>query len=238
MKKVLVASTIASALGGSFEVISSDISSGGIGLDNIKAKVSQSLRLFSQDTTLSAEYDRNQNRDGLHEATLSGSMKSIKYELTQSGDDTELKLEADTPDGTTVEAVGDYSAPLGYGLKTVTASRSTSFGDQAIDAELQHTLKSGESKLKLSTILGNGITAIANIANNAKGGGAEASYELEYEGTLTEGRTLSANLKIADGSGEVEYEDAATLASQDSTITATMPLGGSPKVTVKRSWSF
>jgi len=237
MKKVILASTVASAFAGSFEVVSSDISSGGIGLDNIKAKVSQSVKLFSQDTTLSAEYDRNENRDGLHETSLSGSMKSIKYELTQSGDGTELKLEADTPDGTTIEAVGDYSAPLGYGLKTVTASRSTSFGDQAVDAELQHTLKSGESKLKLSTILGNGITAIANIAN-AKGGGAEASYELEYEGTLTEGRTLSANMKVGDGSGEVEYEDAATLASQDSTITATMPLGGSPKVTVKRSWSF
>lgn len=237
MKKVLVVSSVASALAGQIEVVSSDISSRGIGLDNIKAKVSQSLRLFNQDTTLTAEYDRNANRDGLHETSLSGSVKKIKYEVTQSGDSTELKLEADTPGGMTVEAVGDYSAPLGYGLKTVTASRTTSFGDQAVEAEYEHSLKSGDSKLKLSTILGNGITAIANIAN-AKGGGAEASYELEYEGTLTEGRTLSANVKVADGSGEVEYEDSATLASQDSTITATMPLGGTPKVTVKRSWSF
>ena len=37
------------------------------------------------------------------------------------------------------------------------------------------------------------------------------------------------------GTGEVEYEDSATV---DATITATFPLGGSPKVQVSRKFGF
>ena len=53
--------------------------------------------------------------------------------------------------------------------------------------------------------------------------------------TLAEGRTLSAKVSPRDGTGEVEYEDSATI---DATIAATFPLGGAPKVTAKRAFSF
>ena len=42
-------------------------------------------------------------------------------------------------------------------------------------------------------------------------------------------------MKPQDGSGEIEYVDSATL---DGTITANIPLGGKPTVSVKRGFSF
>lgn len=228
MQKFIVASSIGAALAGSIELVSSDVRSGGIGIDNIKGKWSQKVSLFGNDATISGEYDRSKNKDSLHETTVSGSLKNVKYELT---DAKELKLEADA-NGLTLETSGN----LDDGLRTIGASGSTKLGGQDIDAELEHALGSGDSKLKLSTVLGNGFKAIANVAR-AKSGDASADYELEYEGTINEGRTVSATLK-PDGSGEMEYEDTTTLKGQDTTISASMEIGGAPKVSVKRSWNF
>jgi hypothetical protein len=70
---------------------------------------------------------------------------------------------------------------------------------------------------------------------STKGGDSKMSYEVEYDATLSDGRTLSASVSPADGTGEVEYEDSATL---DATVTAKFPLGGTPSVTIKRSFGF
>ena len=61
------------------------------------------------------------------------------------------------------------------------------------------------------------------------------SYEVEYDTQLTEGRTLSASVNPQDGSGEIEYVDNASI---DGTLTATIPLGGQPKLTLSRAFSF
>lgn len=68
-----------------------------------------------------------------------------------------------------------------------------------------------------------------------QGGSSDLTYELEYETTLDAGRTLSANVNPKAGTGEIEYEDSVTV---DGTLTATIPLGGTPKVTLKRAFSF
>jgi len=160
-------------------------------------------------------------------------------------------------------------------------------GKRDCDLEVSHDLTSSESKLKLSTVLGSGLTAIGSLTS--KGSASKLAYEVEYDTTLGEGRTLSATVSPADGmpthpchtratlalapssplcsvssllprplrnhpcaitlltlhpppptmpptgTGEIEYEDSATV---DATITATFPLGGSPKVQVSRKFGF
>ena len=70
----------------------------------------------------------------------------------------------------------------------------------------------------------------------AKDGVGSTAYEVGYDASLSEGRTISAKVQPADGTGEVEYEDSATVA--DATIKATFPLGGTPKVNIRRAFSF
>lgn len=61
------------------------------------------------------------------------------------------------------------------------------------------------------------------------------SYEVSYDTDLNAGRTLSATVNPEAGSGEIEYVDESTF---DGTLTANIPLGGSPSVTFKRSFGF
>jgi hypothetical protein len=144
------------------------------------------------------------------------------------------KLGTTTSDGTTLKAEGSVVGLKEFTLSKVSAARAVSLRDQDCDMELSHDLASTESKLKLSTVLGSGVKAIGQLTS--KGGSHEATYEVEYETNLSEGRTLSATVSPADGTGEVEYEDSATLG--DATLTAKFPLGGSPKLTVKRAFGF
>ena len=87
--------------------------------------------------------------------------------------------------------------------------------------------------MTLSSVLGSGLKAVGMLTS--KDGSGSASYEVSYDTTLSEGRTLSATVSPSDGTGEVEYEDSATLGA---TLNAKFPLGGSPLVTIKRSFGF
>jgi len=237
MKKALVLSCVGAGVSaGSVELVSGDLTNTR-GLDNIKGKWSQTLNVFGKESTLTGEYDRNENKNFLKTVSLSGAVDKIKYELTSKmGNQVDFNLETETNDGMTVELVGDVN-DMKIGINKVTASRSATIGGlgvtQDCDIELSHNLADSESKLKLSSALGSGIKAVGTLTSKA--GARTVSYNVEYDATLTEGRTLSASVNPADGSGEVEYEDSATL---DATITATVPLGGPPKVTMKRTFGF
>jgi len=237
MKKAFLVSTVGLAAGGSIEVISSDLSNRGSGkvVDNIKGSWSQTLKFLGKEATLDAAYDRNSKEGFLSEASLSGKCDDVSYSVkTTFEGDTELTLAADTKDGTSVEAVANNKD----GITKVTAARGTTFQGRDVDVEASHAPHSGESKLKLSSVLGHGVKAIATLtgASGAKGDyNTNQAYELEYEGSIGEGRTVSANVNPADGTGEVELVDSKTI---DATVTATLPLGGKPKLTVKRSWGF
>ena len=145
-----------------------------------------------------------------------------------------LTLETTTDDGTTVEAEGELaslsSAPK---FTKLTASRSATLRGTDCDLQLSHEVASSQSKLRLSTLLGSGVKAVGTIST--KGGTHDTSYEVEYDTQLTAGRKLSANVNAKDGSGEIEYVDSATL---DAEVTATIPLGGQPKLTLKRAFNF
>lgn len=233
--KVACLATLGAAAGGAIELSSNDLSQAGRSLDNIKAKWSQSLKVLGNDATLSAEYDREERKDFVKSATLAGVVDKVKYELTTKfGGATELSLETKTDDGTTVEAEGSLdtlsSVPR---FSKLSASRATSIRGNECDLEISHEVASSESKLKLSTLLGSGIKAVGTIST--KSGAHDTAYELEYDTVLTEGRNLHANVNPKDGSGEIEYVDTATM---DGELTATIPLGGSPKLTLKRAFKF
>jgi hypothetical protein len=230
MKKVLIGCVGVVAGSRNIELVTSDLSSGGRAIDNIKGKWSQTLKFLGKDATLDAEYDRNARKDFLSEATLTGKMDDVSYEVRTAFKDThEVTLTADTSDGTQVELVADNK----NGLTSLSANRGIKLQGRDCNVEVSHARQSSASKLKLSSVLGHGVSGSATWTVGNKLDTTET--ELEYETQLTEGRSLSANLNPKDGSGDIEYVDTKTI---DATITASMDLGGKPSLTVKRGWSF
>jgi len=231
-RKVILAAGVALASAGTIELVSSDLSGGSNRvIDNIKGRWSQTLKFLGKEATLEAAYDRSARDDFLESATLSGKADDVSYELkTSFGGDVELTASADTKDGTNVEVVANNRD----GITKVTAARDTKMFDREVAVEASHSPQDSGSKVKLSSVLGHGLTASGTV-NVAKGGARTTDYELEYDASLGEGRTVSATVNPANGAGEIEYEDTKTI---DATITASMDLGGKPKVTVKRAWGF
>jgi hypothetical protein len=212
------------------QLVTSDLSHGGRVIDNVKGRWTQTLKFLGAEANIDAEYDRKTREDFLSQATLSGKLDDVSYEVKTSFKDThELTLSADTKDGTNVEMVADNKA----GLTKLTASRGVKVQGKECNIEASHARQSAESKLKLSSLLGHGVSGSATWTVGSKPDAAE--YELEYETELTNGRSVSAKLNPKDGSGDITYEDSKTL---DATITASMDLGGKPKVTVQRAWAF
>jgi hypothetical protein len=232
MKKAFIAAVgIASVEARSVTLSSSDLTKGGRGLDNIEGEWSQKLNFLGNDATLTGNYDRNEREDFLSEASLSGAFDKVKYELRKKfGGQTSLSLETEASG-----AVLEVEANDADGLTSVTAKKGAKLGGQECDFEVSHDAKDNGSKIKLSSVLGGGVTA-SGIVSMDKSGDTSAATEVEYDASLGDGRSLHAEFNPNDGSGEVEYTDTATIAT--ATLTAKMPLGGKPSVSVKRSWSF
>jgi hypothetical protein len=230
MKKAVVYACVGlTAAERSIELVSSDLSAGGRALDNIKGRWSQTLKFLGKEATIDAEYDRNSRDDFLSEATLSGKLDDVSYQVkTQFGDSHELTLTTDTKDGTAIELVADNK----NGLTKVSANRGVKIQGQDCTAEVSHARQSSTSKLKLSSVLGHGVSGSAEWK---LGGKVEPEVEIEYASDISDGRSVAATLKPKEGTGDIEYVDSKTL---DATITASMDLGGKPKLTVKRGWSF
>lgn len=238
MKAVILSTAISGALGGSVEIVSSDLTSGGRTVENIKGLWGQAFKIFGRDLQVDASYDRAERSSFLKDATLRGSCSKIGYELTTRFEGpTDVKFDTTTDDGTAVEVSGsiDNDGPFVTGgrISKVKASRAASLRGQDCDLELSHDVGASESKLKLSTALGSGVKAIGSLVSAS--GTSSTSYEFEYDTTLGEGRKLTAKVSPADGSGEIEYVDSSTV---DATITANVPLGGTPKLTMSKAWAF
>ena len=233
MKKAVILSCVGVVAGErSIELLSSDLSggSGNRALANIKGRWSQTLKFLGADANIEAEYDRNARKEFLNEATISGKVDDVSYELkTGFGDSHELTLSADTKDGTALEVVADNK----NGLTKLTAARDVKVQGQACNLEASHERSSSTSKLKLSSVLGHGVSGSATWLVGSKLDSADV--DLEYEASVSDGRSVKANLNPRDGTGDVEYVDTKTI---DATVTASMDLGGKPKLTVKRAWSF
>ena len=160
MKKAVIYATIGTvAAERSIELVSSDLSGGGNRvLDNIKGRWSQTLKFLGNEAKIDAEYDRNSRENFLSEATLSGKVDDVSYELrTEFGDTHELTCSTNTKDGTALEVVADNK----NGLTKVTAGRGVSIQGQDCNIEASHAPKSSTSKVKLSSVLGHGVSGSA-----------------------------------------------------------------------------
>jgi len=193
------------------------------------------VSVLGNSATVSASYDRAERKDFMKEASLAGAIDKVKYSLTtRFGGATELSLETTTSDGTTVEAESSLATLSSVPKFTkLTASRAAKLRDTDCDLSMSHDIDAGESKMKLSTVLGSGVRAIGTLTN--KGGSSDTSIEVEYDTSLSEGRSLHANVNPKDGSGEIKYVDSASI---DGELTATIPLGGEPSLVLKRSFNF
>jgi len=233
--RIIAIAYVAIVSAGSVELVSGDLGKSGCNLDNIKGKVSQAVKLFGRDTTLEASYDRSEKEDGLNELSVSGDSGPLKYRLaSRMSSSVAYELSSKMSDGTTLEAEGSFDGmEKGLQMSKVKASKAVNVRNTDCDVELEHDFGSSESKVSLSSVLGGGIKATGTLT--AKDGKGTAAYEVGYDASLSEGRTISATVSPADGSGEVEYEDSATL---DATIKATFPLGGTPKVNIRRAFAF
>jgi len=242
----VILGSISAVAAGSLEISSSDLTSSGRSLDNIKGTWSQAIKsklIPGDGLSLSAKYDRSARKDFLEEATLTGTLGKIGYALkTKFNGGVETTFETTTDDGTKFVAEGSLDSVhtlSNMKLTKVEATRGLSLknlvsgGTQDCELQVSHDLPQSESKLRLSSVLGSGVTATGKLTS--KDGASDLSYEVEYDTTLSQGRTLHATVSPSDGTGEIEIEDTATL---DATITATLPLGGKPSVTVKRSFGF
>jgi len=239
MRTSLIAMSFAAVVyGGSVDLVTGDLSGGSKALDNIKAKWSQSLKVLGNAATLTAGYDRSENENFLNEATLTGSVGKgkVDYELTTkfgSGLDYEVSTKTDDGSAISMEGSVDLLSASDLSVRKVSASKSANLRGNDYDIELSHDLSEGESKIQMSTVLGAGVKATGTLSNN--GGAVGKSYEVSYDTDLNAGRTLSATVNPEAGSGEIEYVDESTF---DGTLTANIPLGGSPSVTFKRSFGF
>lgn len=231
LSKMVFAAGVVAVSAGTVDM-TTNLGSNGLSLDSFKGKWSQAVNFFGASSTMSADF----NRDGATEVAFEGKSGALDYKATvTSKDSAEFEVSTTTTDGTTLGAEGSVS-PLTskLSLSKIAAARSVSVRDTDCDLALSHDLGSSKSELKLSSNLGSGVSASGTITT--QGGASSTAYEVSYDTELTSGRTLSASVNPQDGTGEVEYEDSATIS--DATVTATLPLGGSPSLSVKRSFSF
>ena len=212
------------------ELLSSDLSGRGTKvLDNVKGKWSQTLKFLGAEAKVDAEYDRKARENFLSEATISGKVDDVNYELkTGFGDTHELTLTTNTAENIALEVVADNS----NGLTKVSAARDVKIQGQDVNVEVSHARQSGDSKLKFSSVLGHGVSGETTwqVGNKL----TDLDTELNYEGAVN-GRDLKATLNPKSGSGNVEYVDSKSI---DATITASMDLGGKPSLSLKRAWNF
>jgi len=231
MKKAVIVACAGLAAGErQIELLSSDLSGGSKVLDNVRGRWSQSLKFLGAEAKLEAEYDRKARQDFLKEASLSGKVDDVSYELkTGFGDTTELKLATDTTDGTAIEVLADSK----NGLTKLTAGRDVKIQGRGCNLEASHERQSSTSKVTLSSVLGHGLSGKATwkVGDDLK----SSDMELQYASSVSDGRDVKATLNPKDGSGDIEYVDTKSL---DATITASMDTGGKPKLTLKRAWNF
>jgi len=219
----------------------------GTAFDNIKATFGQALKLGDLSAKLTANYDRNANKDFLNEVAVSGDLVSaskdddvsVSYELTHdfAGRATNVKLSANTKiEGT---AVGVEAAD---GDIEVSAVRDVDLGDNTVNVQPSWLVKAKTARVKLMSKLGGGDSLSAEINYNPDS--HDAKYEIGYDHNFDAGRDVSAKFNGDSGEVAVDYVDSKFEDGATWTASASVPYdAGSDvidkaKVTLKRSWQW
>lgn len=233
------------SLANTVEVSTGDLRKG-TAFDNIKASFNQALKLGDFSAKLTADYDRNANKDFLSSLNVAGDIisaskdddVSVSYELTHdfASQGTNVKLSANTKiEGT---KVGVESAD---GDIEVSAVRDVDLGDQTVNVQPSWLVKAKTARVKLMSKLNGGDALSAEINYSASG---DTNYELGYDHNIEAGRDVSAKFNGESGEIAVDYVDAKFEDGATWTASASVPYdAGSDvmdkaKLTLKRSWAW
>jgi len=231
---------IGSAAAGSVEFSTTDLGKRRK-IDNIKAGWSTAFSFAGQDLKLATVYDLKAKSDFLKEATLSGSMAPVSYLLTQNFASGVSKLALSTKQaGATFKSVLsgkiDWSSAWleSCNVASVAVVKGAEVAGVNLSFEPSFTpgKKLGKVAVKAGYALGGGASLAAELVATTEGDMDIANLELEYQ-TEYQGRPVSGTLEPLDQTATVVVTDEVY-----GIVTATYKLGGEPKVTAKRAFSF
>lgn len=232
----------AAVLANTVEVSTSDIRKGAA-FDNLKASWGKALNIGDFKTNLKCNYDYNDNRDFLKEASLSGDVMDdgdmkVSYDISHNfkSKNTDVSVSAVTQ-GT--KLVADYSTD--ESLKEVSLNRDVDLGDQKVNLKPSWMVQAKTARIKMMSAMGGGDVS-AQVDYSVDGGAA--SYELGYSRSLEDGKDMSATFSPDSKQLEVEYVDNKFENGATWTATATVPVDDvgnvmdAAKLTLKRSWAW
>ena len=224
------------ASGTSVEFSTSNLSQGPA-LDNVKAAWGTTVNVKGQAIKVSAAYDMKAKSDFIKEATVAGSISPVNVALTQNfaSGVSKLALSAKAA-GVTFKSVMTSkmsSIVESAKLNSITAVKTANIGpvDLCFEPSFAVSQMVGSVRLLAEYSLGLGATLATDMSVTTEGA-YDVDVDISYAGNL-EGRPVSAVVKPLGKAAKLEVKD-----SQLGVVTATYTLGGTPKVTAKRAFSF
>jgi len=227
----LLAATAPAALGGISATVSSSDLIKKPAFDNIKAVWDSDLTLAGSKAKLSLAYDFKAKKDFVKEVAVAGAVADIKYAVTHAISSGVTGLTLMTKQmGHNLKVVGDSSDCV----TQIAASGSCSVGDFDVSYTPSYQIKKKLSKLSLSAALGHGLSASGTLSATTAGE-VGADYEVGYDTSLGEGRSLSATVHPADKTADVEVVDSTTESGATWTAAIGLSVGSKPSLTLRRS---
>ena len=149
------------------------------GFDNVKAVWDSDLDIGGSSAKLSLLYDMTAKKDFFKEAKLAGALADLKYTVTYGiGSGVAGITLMSKQAGHMLKAVGDTGdAHVGLG------QGSQSVAGKSIGYEPAYMIKSGLSKLTLSTVVGGGVSA-KGVVGVTSGGDVSTDYSVAYDMAL------------------------------------------------------
>ena len=216
---------------------SSDVASGIFALGGVKATYDTEVDVHGSKLKLSALYDKDANAKMLKEAKVSGSAKDVDYTLTYGFKKRLAALTLATRKaGVLFKINGDSSEAL----TSVSAKKSVDVGDRTLLAfEPAFNVKKSLATLKVTgdVDLGSGASLSAS-ASATPAGDLSGECALGYETSISDGRTLTASVVPMGKEAALEVKDSTTDPTATWIGSASMALGGRPKVTMRRVQKF
>ena len=151
------------------------------GFDNVKAVWDSDLDIGGSSAKLSLLYDMKAKKDFFKEAKLAGALADLKYTVTYGigSGVAGITLMSKQAGHHMLKAVGDTKAML----TSVSAKGSQSVAGKSIGYEPAYMIKSGLSKLTLSTVVGGGVSA-KGVVGVTSGGDVSTDYSVAYDMAL------------------------------------------------------
>jgi len=238
MRGVAFGWLLASVHAGSVEFSTSDLGQKPA-LDNIKAGWGTSFTVGGYPLKLAAAYDMKAKSTFLKEATLSGQAARVSYAVTQNFANGASKVALSAKHaGVTFKSVlsakVDVASAWLEGAKvdslSVSKGAQLSGVDLSFEPSLVPTKMLGRLKTTATYALGGGTSLSSELVATTEG--AVEALDVAVA-TKLDGRPVSAKLQPLSMTAQLQVAD-----KEIGVATATYTVGGVPKVSVKRAFSF